>query len=398
MLPWSFEWQLKQFSLNFPAEVLIAALGLVSLAEYWSGKDRRSLLMFGLLGIVLGSIVVLTSTMPLVSFKRVVVDFAHFWVFAWLIARNWQHWPDLLRIFAISMAIFVLYTLCRHAGYHFREDQAMLTPMPFFSDHNSYAAVLVATFWAYGGLCKRKWFDVVVMGLFVLGIFFAGSRAAWLSFAFGLMLWGGKYLPYVLSIKRTTQLISGIVVLVFLVFATGLFQKKIQAYVVQDVSLAERINRYKCAWRMAQERPILGFGSGTFQFQYLAFQREADMTRISVREPAYERHVHMNGRGGGPHSEYFGTLAEHGWPGLLLKLVFMGWVFWGLTKEIKKTEHTENQHIPFSIFICLITIALHGFVNDLCHDARIVALIWGCLAYQFMSSSSFLRLRGASSS
>lgn len=274
----------------------------------------------------------------------------------------------------------------------------MLTPMPFFSDHNSYAAVLVATFFAYGGLCKRRWFDFMVLGLFILGIYFAGSRAAWMSFLFGLMLWGGIYLSRMLRLNRMTNRIAIYIVLASIILAVGLFQNEIQGYVVQDASLAERINRYKCAWRMAQERPIIGFGAGTFQFQYLAFQEESDMTRISVHEPAYRRHIHMFGRGGGAHSEYFGVLAEHGWPGLLFKLVLICVVFWGLIKEIKKTEHTDNQYVPLGIVICLITIVLHGFVNDLCHDARIAALIWGSLAYQFMSSSSFLRLRGASSS
>ncbi len=398
MLPWSFEWQLKAFALNFPAELLIAILGLSSLVISGEKKWKKTFFSVGLSFIGIGGFLVCVSTMPLVSFKHLLIDFAHFWVFALFFARYWEHWSVLLRIFAISMAIFVLYALFRHAGYHFRADQAMLTPMPFFQDHNGYSAVLVATFFAYWGFCERKWFDFGVLGLFALGILLAGSRAAYVSFLFGLIVLGWVTLARRYSFSHRIHLLSLFLALVSFITATFLFREKIYAYVRQDVSLAERINRYKCAWRMAEERPMWGFGAGTYQFKYLAFQKEADLTRISVHQPAYRRHVHMYGRGGGPHSEYLGALAEHGWPGLLLKLILTGAVFFFLIKEIKKTEHADNQHVPLGIFICITTIALHGLVNDLSHDARIAALIWGSLAYQFMSSSSFLRLRGASSS
>jgi O-antigen ligase len=39
-----------------------------------------------------------------------------------------------------------------------------------------------------------------------------------------------------------------------------------------DASNVERINRWKCAWRMFQDKPLMGFGPGTYQFYYGQFQ------------------------------------------------------------------------------------------------------------------------------
>ena len=52
--------------------------------------------------------------------------------------------------------------------------------------------------------------------------------------------------------------------------------------ITTDVSNLERLNRYSCAWRMFQDRPITGFGAGTFPIAFLPYQRQEEMTRISV--------------------------------------------------------------------------------------------------------------------
>ena len=44
----------------------------------------------------------------------------------------------------------------------------------------------------------------------------------------------------------------------------------------------ERINRWKCAVSMFKEKPILGYGPGTYQFHYGVFQNHKDKTIIST--------------------------------------------------------------------------------------------------------------------
>ena len=80
-----------------------------------------------------------------------------------------------------------------------------------------------------------------------------------------------------------------------------------------DASNMERINRWNCALSMFKEKPILGFGPGTYQFQYGIFQMYKDKTIISTN----------SGDMGNAHSEYLGALSETGVIGLGLLLLFI---------------------------------------------------------------------------
>jgi putative inorganic carbon (hco3(-)) transporter len=82
------------------------------------------------------------------------------------------------------------------------------------------------------------------------------------------------------------------------------------ANISTDQSNLERINRWKCALRMFAEKPHLGWGPGTYQFQYAPFQKASERTAISTDF----------GDAGNAHSEYLGALSETGWPGALIFL------------------------------------------------------------------------------
>ena len=67
-----------------------------------------------------------------------------------------------------------------------------------------------------------------------------------------------------------------------------------------DASNLERINRWQSAFRLFNERPVFGWGPGTYQFVYAPYQMSKEKTIISTNA----------GDGGNAHSEYFGPL----WP------------------------------------------------------------------------------------
>jgi putative inorganic carbon (hco3(-)) transporter len=135
------------------------------------------------------------------------------------------------------------------------------------------------------------------------------------------------------------------------------------------VSLQERLNRYRCALRMAQDRPLWGFGPGTFQFVYHPYQRREEMTRISAERDIGKRSLDTYGRGGGAHSEYFAALAEMGLPGLLLFLLF-----WVLALRVLLSRVTWP-----ALAVC--SLLLHFVLNNFLHDVRIATLFWMALAF-----------------
>ena len=85
------------------------------------------------------------------------------------------------------------------------------------------------------------------------------------------------------------------------------------------------------AIRMFQTRPVLGFGPGTFQFQYGPFQQSMEKTKISTDF----------GDRGNAHSEYIGPLAESGLPGMLIMICIVIYATIIGLRVYKKAESRE---------------------------------------------------------
>jgi O-antigen ligase len=104
------------------------------------------------------------------------------------------------------------------------------------------------------------------------------------------------------------------------------------------------------------------------------------MTRISVQAPILQRGPDNYGRGGGAHSEYWQALSECGWPGVLL---FAGWIgafLWGAGQTLWRPGKEADKWLVIAGLASMLTFFIHGLANNLLHDGRIAAMVWGCLA------------------
>lgn len=355
-----------------PAELLVALVGIALFRElpFFLLKAQAKVLIIPTIWLLWGWICAFFSSMPVVSIKYMWVTTAYCWVF-WVPVIAWPSapWKQWLTYFGVGMSMIVVWTLFRHGVYFsFRTDQANLAPMPFFSDHTIYGAVLSILIFgvmAQAEPVKRSGYfsnKIACIALLGTGLLFSTSRGAWLSVAAAIV---GSFALQ----KKRLALIAGVLAIAA---AVVFFQKTGVTPVLQkDVSSAERLNRYDAAQRMAQQHPIMGFGPGTYQFQYLPFQQPEKMTRISLSSPLSERNPANYGRGGGAHSEYFRALAETGWLGLITTLFLFGIPFWhGLWRDNKVIWRSVL------IFAGLITFFIHGLFNDFFHDPRMAALVW----------------------
>ncbi len=418
VLPWSVELDLGTYNLSLPSEPLIVALGLGLIWLFLQNPGvfrdvffSNILLQISLAYLGWMAISACYSSLPIVSWKYWLVEMGHWWV----IAVGISVWPDLWRRtlpwFVFSVGGVAMYTVVHHGFYHFRADQALLAPMPFFPDHTMWAAVLAMVLFL-GSMAFRPSGKGVFTPLFadlravngafpdglkamlpkiatpiflllLLALIFSTCRAAWISVLLAGAVWG------FLAFGKKGRLI-----LLGFLLSTGFYaSEKMTASLGQDVSAMERLNRWHCALRMAQERPILGFGPGTFQFKYLDYQKPAEMTRISLRFPVADRGPDTYGRGGGAHSEYLRPLAETGWPGLVFWLgiivaalvtgFFPETLVAGVPEESPKNPRNTYPQFKLPAQLALLTFFLHGVVNDFMHDGRIAALVWGCLALIF---------------
>jgi O-antigen ligase len=136
--------------------------------------------------------------------------------------------------------------------------------------------------------------------------------------------------------------------------------------ITTDPSNLERINRWKCAARMVSERPVFGFGPGTFVFQYGPFQQSSEMTIISTN----------TGDLGDAHSEYFSAMSETGFPGMVLwigiTLLTMATAF----RIIYRTEDRKVKITALMSLLGLVTYHTHAFLNNYSQYDKIAVPLW----------------------
>ena len=152
------------------------------------------------------------------------------------------------------------------------------------------------------------------------------------------------------------------------------FEEKIQsaANVTTDASNLERINRWDCAYQMFQKKPVLGFGPGTYAFEYAPFQDPENLTIISTNF----------GDMGNAHSEYLSALSESGIIGLLLFLSVVAAIFICAIRLYYQTPNKESdiKLLIMGIIISLSSYFVHAFLNNYLDTDKAAVPVWAMCA------------------
>jgi O-antigen ligase len=121
---------------------------------------------------------------------------------------------------------------------------------------------------------------------------------------------------------------------------------------------------------MFAERPVFGFGPGTYQFEYAPYQHSNEKTLISTNF----------GDKGNAHSEYIGPLAESGILGMFSMLGIL--VFTVLTglRVYKLAEEKEVKMMSMAILLGLIAYFFHGTMNNFLDTDKASVPFWGFIA------------------
>ncbi|PIY02858.1 MAG: hypothetical protein COZ21_11985, partial [Bacteroidetes bacterium CG_4_10_14_3_um_filter_31_20] len=150
------------------------------------------------------------------------------------------------------------------------------------------------------------------------------------------------------------------------------FSEQLQSItnVSTDASNLERLNRWDCAVRMFKEKPVFGWGPGTYMFKYAPFQLSYERTIISTN----------SGDLGNAHSEYLGPLSESGILGTLTFLAVVIASIYYAMRVYRKTKDKNVKIIVLSVTIGLITYYTHGILNNFLDTDKLSALFWGYTA------------------
>jgi putative inorganic carbon (HCO3(-)) transporter len=384
--------------LSLPTEPLLALVTAVILFQSFFGNGLEKRILKNpitlAIAIYLGwmLVTVFTSALPVVSMK-------------YFIARTWFIIPYYLVmvfvlnsprkrelffwVFLIPLVGVALYTLYVHSQYSFSKDTSVWVMYPFFKEHTSWGAVLAMYFpvSAYFALRKGDWgIKSIAWFLFValtIALIFSYTRAAWVS----LIAAAGVWVIVKFKIKWPVIAMGVITVLLMVIWNWGLIMDQFEqnttvssddlgehvtsiSNVSTDASNMERINRWKSALRMFEERPILGWGPGTYMFLYAPYQKPWEKTIISTNA----------GNRGNAHSEYIGPLAESGIPGLVTVLLLVITVFTYGMRVYRQTVNYNQKELVLMALLGLTTYFTHGVLNNFLDMDKASAPFWGFIA------------------
>ena len=390
-------------AINIPTEPIVFILAFIGLLfgiakPFYLKKiifhPITLLLFIDLLWLIIASLV---STMPIVSYKRILMRSAFLLVFYLLAAQWMSHKENMIKFFllyAIGLITPILFTIYKHSFYYFDPRVVFELSLPFYNEHTVYGAclaflipfLLIISFHAKS-ISSSNIARIGIWALTILVIIaeiLCFSRAAWLSLGVSLLMY----------IFLKFKLKFWIFILLFISFACIVYQnrERIYLYTLQnenisnkgeikehlmsvgnlnsDASNLERLNRWSSAFRMYSDKPTTGFGPGTYQFQYGLYQLPHEMTSIST----------IKGDKGNAHSEFLTYLSESGLPGAISYII---WLFGTIAIGIRAYSRAKDKmlkNIVLAALLGFMTFFFHGLVNSFLDQVKMASLVFGSMA------------------
>lgn len=398
----SFEFEDLKSEIVLPTEPLIIILTVLAILRLLlDGNYNKKILkhpislaiLFNLFWIL---VTTMTSSLPWVSLKFFASRLWYLTVFYFLglsLFKNLKNVRIFIWLFSSSLVITVLFILYKHSLHFFTQEWSNKVTMPFFKDHTIYGAVLAFFIPILTGFVikakdlkmspNERLFAFIYLLILITGLVFSFTRAAWVS----VMVAAAYFLVLLLRIKFHFQVLLMALIAIAIVYFWPLIRlymantKSVSSddlrdhlrsvsNISTDISNTERINRWESAIRMYRERPVFGWGPGTYIFKYAPFQLSKNRTPISTDF----------GTLGNAHSEYIGPLSESGLPGMLSMIAIVLLVLWRGSAIYFKPKNNEIKIWALLMTLSLLTYFSHGLVNNFLHTDKASVPFWSFIA------------------
>jgi len=224
--------------------------------------------------------------------------------------------------------------------------------------------------------------------LLLAALFFSYARGAWLALFTGICAWW--------LIKRKLLLkayIASVIIAFGLFFWIQQEKKYLQyahdfnstiyhenfsehlraTYQLKDVSTAERFYRWIAGVRMIDEKPLTGFGPGTFYHHYKGYA-----------VPAFKTWVSRNEERSTVHNYYLLITIEQGVPGLLIFLVLCGMLLYYSQNLYHKMTDRFYRAVSINCGIIIVMIMTVNFMSDLIETDKVGSIFFLCLSFLTM--------------
>ena len=388
------------FDMFLPTEPLLVGILLIFILKFFAnGKFDRDILThpvslaiyFSLFWMLVTS---LTSTMPLVSFKFLLSRIWFIVSFYLLTAKLFESGKNIEKfiwLYTLPLLIVIFYATTRHLSYGLWDKQAAnFVVNPLYNDHTAYGAALAMYLPFLFGFSFTKMYSPaiktfvhIVLAIVLMGLILSYARAAWLS----MMAAFGIWIIIRMKLRFKPLFITFLIVLsVILIFQNQLLMYlerndtessanltehiSSMSNISSDASNLERINRWSCAIRMFKDKPFLGWGPGTYMFNYGPYQLTADRTIISTN----------SADGGNAHSEYLGPMAESGILGVITFLILISVVMYTAVHAYTRAKDKRLKTLVMSALLGLITYYIHGILNNFLDTDKLSVPFWGFTA------------------
>ena len=386
--------------LSVPAEIIMVLITILFFVRllYDVRLERKiifhpvSILIYVYLAWML--ITSITSELPLVSFKFLVSKIwfitACYFAVIQLIRNDFKKVITFVNCYAVALAMVIIITTTKLALTGFATHGMHWIMHPFYNDHTAYGAViaffipLIVALYAVDGKTKwKKGYYLLLLAILFMGLYFSYCRAAWLSILIAFSVYGAIRLRIKLSwlIIVLTVLISTLYYFSDDILyrmgrnsqdSSGQFVEHLQSMsnITTDASNVERLNRWVAAFGLIKERPVVGWGPGTYQFVYAGYQKSQYKTIISTNF----------GTGGNAHSEFIGPCAEMGIPGFIIVFFLMITIFYtGIKAYIVASDKTHKTLCLFAI-VALVSYYIHGTMNNFLDTDKLSLPFWMAIA------------------
>lgn len=381
--------------ISFPTEfltlLLMVLLGmrLIYYENFSSAIVKHPISILLIIDLAWTLIVTITSEISEVSFKRFLLKLGFIGIYYFAMSHWMQHKknrPLLFVLYGIGLLYPIYHTFKFHAMHDFSQQVSFAICEPYFSDHTIYGACLgfILPFFILKSYVSKKvnWPMFLMAVVLLTALVFSYSRASWIACLLALMF--GVAVRF--GMKMRLLLLMTALVSTTIIYNVDriFFELKSQEATENDDNFAEhlgsvtnlntdasnleRINRWAAAYNMFEERPITGFGPGTYQFEYASYQSIEFLTRISTND----------GDRGHAHSEYFGALAETGLPGLVIFVVL---IFSGMYYGIELLRHSNYESVLlWGALLGLFTYFIQAMFNGFLDYEKMAILVYGALA------------------
>jgi len=401
-LPLSIEMELPGgLGTDLPSEPLMWLLTAVSGAWFlsnWRRVDARFLkhpISLLLLAHLSWMIVCTANSQDFsISFKFLLAKGWYVVVFYFLAAHLLNTETDYKKLvwFIFGTATFtVMFVLARHSGKGFAFADVNYSMYPFYRNKVVYACFLAAFLpfvwyntYRYKRFSTLWWVLIFGILLYLIGINFAFTRAAYLALVFAV----GLYFIVRLRFMKFFLGISAAVIVLFVGFVKyqdnwllfspdyeraiehKRFENLLEATTrLEDISTMERVYRWVAGTNMVKEKPLAGFGPGTFYFYYKNYT-----------VTSFKTYVSDNPERSGMHNYYLMTTVEQGLPGLIIFLLLVGYTAnFGQKLYFALPDKPRRRQLLASL-MCFLIICFLMLMNDFVETDKIGSLFFMSLA------------------